>query len=151
ILVNYNPGMQPETCWIVQLNGHPFDKSTMSLVFFGGMALLSVSMWMFVEKTGPGEPGDVVLARMSPLLMLVNGLHALGRWLGLPRRPCGAVLLPLAIALTAYGGYQFAALTAPQTIAQFGPELLAIGAVQLGMSLLVVASCLLLLKRPTEA
>jgi hypothetical protein len=105
---------------------------------------------MFVERTGPGEPGDAVLARMSPLLMLVNGLHALGRWLRLPRRPCGAVLLPLAVALTAYGGYLFAALTAPQAVAQFGPEILAIGAIQLGTSLLVVAGCLLLLKRPTE-
>lgn len=150
ILVNYNPGMQPETCWILQLNGHPFDKTTMSLVFFGGVALLTLSMWMFVEKTGPGEPGDVVLARMSPLLMLVNGLHALGRWLSLPRRPCGAVLLPFAVAVTAYGAYLFAALTAPHAVAQFGPEILAIGAIQMGVSLLVVAGCLLMLKPRTE-
>src|SRR5262245_11163379 len=148
-LVGYNPGMDPGLCWVLTLDAHPYDKRTLSLVFFAGLALFTASIWMFVEKHKPAPNGQMSGGiHMSPLLVLVDGLHALARWLPLPgRRACGAVLLPFAAALAAYGGYLFVKLSAPQTVTQVGTEILCIGSLDMGVSLTVVALSFLLIDR----
>jgi hypothetical protein len=149
-LVSYNPGMDPGSCWVLTLDAHPYDKRTLCLVFFAGLALFTASIWMFVEKHKPAPHGQSSGGiHMSPLLVLIDGLHALANWLPLPnRRVCGAVLLPFAAALAAYGGYLFVTLAAPQTVTQVGTEVLCIGSLDMGVSLTVVALSFLLLDRP---
>jgi hypothetical protein len=146
ILASQNPGMDPGSCWVVELGGHPFDKKLMSLVFVGGLALFAASIWMLVEKYRPGKPRQSTLEIMSPLLMFFNGLHALGRRLPCSRCTRGAVLLPLAIAVMTYGACLFVRLIAPQTVTQLGTFLLCIIALQIGASLLAVACSFLLIE-----
>jgi len=150
-LVNYNPGMDPGSCWVLTLDAHPYDKRTLCLVFFAGLALFAASIWMFVEKHKPSPHGQpsASMVHMSPLLVLVDGLHALANWLPLPsRRVRGAVLLPFAAALAAYGGYLFVKLAAPQTVTQVGAEVLCIGSLDMGVALMIVALSFLLIDRP---
>jgi len=144
VLASQNPGMDPASCWVVDLGAHPLDKNLMRLAFVAGLAVFAASIWMFVEKYRPGKPGEQVLEFMSPLVMFFKGLHALGRRLPYSRVTCGAILLPLAVAAIIYGSYLFVRLAAPQTVTQFGTEVLCIVVLQVGVALLVVAGSFLL-------
>lgn len=146
MMTHYNPGMDPGSCWIVALGERPYDKRLVTLAFVGGLALLTASIWILVEKYRPGKPGASVLPHMSPLLMLFGGLHALARYIPLSRRACGVVLLPIAAAFVVYGGYRFVELAAPRTVLQMSAELYCIGAIQIGVSMLVLSGSFLLVQ-----
>jgi len=131
MLASNNPGMDPASCWVVEFGARPLDKRLMSLVSLGGMTFLAAGIWMLFEK-------------LSSPLMFVSGLLALGRRFPISRRSRGAILLPVALAVSLYGGYHFVKLASPQAAAQMGDEFFAIGALQMGTSLVVVAGSMLL-------
>jgi hypothetical protein len=152
-LAGYNPGMEPNACWVITLNERPHDRGLLSLIFVGGLALFGASIWVFVEKHRPYKLGESVLPVMSPLIMTVDGLHRLANWLPLPsRRVCGAVLVTVSVTAVAYGGYLFLSLTSPRTQMHIGTELLCLAALELGVAIATVGlSFLLIERRPADA
>jgi len=148
----YNPGIDPAACWIVTHNRQPADARLLGLVFGGGVALFSLGIFLFVYARPRNSPHQAVLRMMSPLLILVEGLHALADFLPPgSRRICGALLLPPTAALATWGGYrlwQVAQIGAAE--AGMGAEILAILALDFGVSLALVAISFLLIEPKSE-
>jgi hypothetical protein len=147
-----NPGIDPAACWIVTLGKSPLDVTMLSAVFVGGISLFTLSMFLFVYARPKQGPEQAVLRAMSPLLLLVEGLHALADFLPSgSRRACGMVLFPPTAALAAWGGYQLWDIAQiGVTEAGVGIEILAIIAVDFGVSLALVALSFLLVEPPPE-
>ncbi|HZN34635.1 MAG TPA: hypothetical protein VFB80_12495 [Pirellulaceae bacterium] len=152
-LASYNPGMDPGACWIVSINRHPADSRLLGGIFAAGVGIFTLSMFLFVYCRPRATPEQAVLKMMSPLLIMVEGLHALSDWLPAgSRRICGAVLFAPGAALAAWGGYglwQAARASAAEVGA--GPEILAILALDFGVALALVALSFVFVEPKGEA
>ena len=142
-----NPGLDPEKCWVVHAEAKPYDARWMGLVFLAGIALHAASLFLFARPRPEGQP-SMALPMMSPILMLVDGLHALANALPLSRRMWGVMILPPAFALFAYGGYQFVQLALGNVIATEAGDLLASFLVVAGSSFSILALAFLVTEAP---
>jgi hypothetical protein len=154
-LASYNPGIDPAACWIVTLGKQPLDPTLLSGIFAGGVALFALGIFLFVYVKPRKGPEQAALRMMSPLILVVDGLHALADWLPLPsRRVCGLVLFPPFAALAAWGSYRLWTAVQPGTstvAAALGVEFPAILAVDFGVSFALVALSFVLVERPDNS
>lgn len=146
-LASANPGLDPEKCWVVHAGAKPYDVRWMSLVFLAGIALHTASLYLFALPRPQGQP-SMALPMMSPLLTLVDGLHALANWLPISRRTWGLILAPPAVAVAAYGGYQFIQLALGNEIATEAGDALASFAILVGSSFALLALAFLVTEPP---
>jgi hypothetical protein len=143
----YNPGVDPSACWLLQVGGKPQDRTLMAGLFVGGIALHTVAIFLFARpRPADCQPSAMAFAAMSPLLIVVSALHDLARRLPLSRRMWGALLLPPAMALAAFGGLQFWHAAQASADVAMESELIGIGGLVFGVSFALLALSFLVLK-----
>ena len=146
-LAQYNPGIDPAACWIVTLGKEPFDARALAGIVFGGMTLLTLGVFLFVYVKPANTPAQATLRMMSPLIVLVEGLHALADKLPLSRRTCGLFLFPPTAALATWGGFQlWEAVQTGSATSAFGVEVPGILALDFGVAFALVALSFLLVE-----
>ena len=141
-----NPGIDPAACWIVMLDKRPVNPLLLGGLFAAGLALFTSANFLLVYVRQPSSPAQASLRVMSPLIMVVDGLHMLSdrlprgsRWV------CGLVLLPAMIGLSSWSGlrlWQILQGTAGES--PFGAELLPIVGLNFGISFALIAVSFLL-------
>jgi hypothetical protein len=151
-LAAYNPGIDPGACWIVGFNHKPTDPRLMGGVFILGLGLFTLSFLLFAHCRQRSSPEQSVQRAMSPLLMLVEGVHFLADRLPAGSgRICGAIALVPSAAIAIWGGWKFwLASQVSAGEAHMGAEILGIVAVDFGFSLAVVALSFMLAKPRTD-
>jgi hypothetical protein len=106
-LADFNPGIDPAACWIISLDRRPASPALVGAIAAAGVGLFTLSMLLFVFVRPPASPEQATIRMMSPLVLLIEGLHALADRLPLPSHCVrGAVLLPAGMALATYGGWR---------------------------------------------
>jgi hypothetical protein len=140
-------GLDPDKCWVFSAGKEPYDVKWMGLVFLAGIGLHTASLFLFARPR-PQGPAATVASMMVPLIALVDGLHALGNRLPLSRRMWGMMILPPALALAAYGGYQFFQLALGNEVATEAGDLLASFLVVAGSSFSILALAFLVTEAP---
>ena len=147
-LAAFNPRIDPAACWIVTLNKQPASSLLLGGIVLAGCGLFTLANFLLVYVRQPPSPSQATLRMMSPLIMVVDGLHALSDRLPAgSRRTCGLVLTPLCLVAVAWGGYQFWQLAGISSgEAGFGGELWAILALLFGGSFAAIGASFLLVQ-----
>ena len=150
-LAAYNPGIDPAACWIVNVSERPHDAKLLGAIFAGGVGLFTLGIFLFAYVRPSKSPHDAVLRMMSPLIVVVEGLHALANLLPAGSgRICGAIVFASTAALATWGGFRLWQLSrASAGDSGMGVEILSILALDFGVSLALVAlSYMFLAPRP---
>jgi hypothetical protein len=152
-LAAFNPGIDPAACWIVHLNKQPASAAMLGGIVLAGFALFTLANFLLVYVRQPTSPTQVTLRMMSPLIMVVDGLHALSDRLPAgSRRTCGLVLSPVCLAAVAWSGYRLWQLANVSSgDAGFGGDILPIFALLFGGCFALIGLSFLLVQPPGRA
>jgi hypothetical protein len=151
-IANYNPGVDPNDCWLLEVGGKPQDRTLMAGLFIGGLVLHTVAIFLFARpRPANYQPSAMAMASMSPLLVAVNGLHELARRLPIPRWVWGAIMLPPALVLAYFGSLWFWRSAQASTGAGFESELMAVGGLLFGVSFTCLALSFLIFAPQAES